>query len=53
VAGWRRLEEHRAAQAAGRQSIFQDYRLRVTEVLRDYGMGERSEAPADSRQVHG
>jgi len=53
VAGWRRLEEHRAAQAAGRQSIFQGYRLRVTEVLRDYGMGERSEAPADSRQVHG
>ena len=52
VARWRRLEEHRAAQAAGRQYIFQDYRLRVAEVLRDYGMGERGEAPADSRQAH-
>ncbi len=52
VAQWRRLEQHRAAQSAGRDSVFQDYRLRVTQVLRDYGMTERDQAPADSLAVH-
>ena len=52
VAKWRALEQHRAAQAAGRRSIFKDYRLRVASVIRDYGMGERREAPADSRKIH-
>jgi heme-degrading monooxygenase HmoA len=50
---WRRLEEHRQAQAAGRGSLFVDYRLRVVQVLRDYGMSEREEAPEDSKSVHG
>ncbi len=49
VAQWRQLEQHRAAQALGRASVLRDYRLRVAAVLRDYGMGERSQAPADSR----
>ena len=53
VEAWRRLEAHRAVQAAGRRSIFADYRLRVASVLRDYGMKDRDEAPADSREVHG
>jgi heme-degrading monooxygenase HmoA len=53
VRAWRNLEAHRRTQAAGRESIFADYRLRVAEVLRDYGMNERAEAPDDSRTVHG
>jgi heme-degrading monooxygenase HmoA len=53
VESWRRLEEHRRVQQAGRKSIFADYRLRVASVLRDYGMNERDEAPADSRALHG
>jgi heme-degrading monooxygenase HmoA len=53
VRQWRQLEAHRQAQAAGRGGIFTDYRLRVAEVLRDYGMNEREQAPADSRAVHG
>jgi heme-degrading monooxygenase HmoA len=53
VRAWRNLEPHRRTQAAGRESIFADYRLRVAEVLRDYGMNERAEAPDDSRAVHG
>ena len=53
VESWRQLEAHRAVQAAGRRSIFADYRLRVASVLRDYGMNDREEAPADSRAVHG
>jgi heme-degrading monooxygenase HmoA len=53
VAEWRRLEDHRRAQTAGRNGIFADYRLRVASVLRDYGMTERAEAPADSRAANG
>src|SRR5215210_1340565 len=45
VARWRRHEEHREAQRAGRGGIFRSYRLRVAAVLRDYGMNERAEAP--------
>ena len=52
VARWRQLEAHRAAQAAGRAQVFADYRLRVAAVMRDYGLSERAEAPADSRAVH-
>ncbi len=52
VAQWRGLEQHRTAQAAGRRSIFRDYRLRIASVIRDYGMRERAEAPADSRALH-
>lgn len=52
VTAWRALPEHRRAQAAGRDHVFSGYRLRVAEVLRDYGMHERAEAPADSRGYH-
>ncbi|MGC5700891.1 antibiotic biosynthesis monooxygenase [Pseudomonas sp. NFXW11] len=52
VAGWRRLESHRRAQALGRDSLFADYRLRVAGVLRDYGLHQRQQAPEDSRQAH-
>ncbi|MGO8041395.1 antibiotic biosynthesis monooxygenase [Rhizobium johnstonii] len=52
VKQWRNLEVHRAAQQAGRGGIFADYRLRIASVVRDYGMFERDEAPADSRRVH-
>ena len=52
VAQWRNTEMHRQTQAAGRGHIFADYRLRVAEVLRDYGLNERAQAPADSRQAH-
>ena len=52
VRAWRNLEVHRRAQARGREHIFADYRIRVAEVLRDYGMEQREQAPEDSRQVH-
>ena len=53
VRRWRELEAHRRTQAAGRGALFADYRLRVAAVLRDYGMHEREQAPADSRAAHG
>jgi heme-degrading monooxygenase HmoA len=50
---WRNLEAHRRIQATGRQTIFADYRLRVADVIRDYGLNDRAHAPLDSRRVHG
>lgn len=52
VAGWRNTPAHRDAQANGRAHVFSDYRLRIAGVMRDYGMHERAEAPADSRSAH-
>jgi len=53
VRRWRKLAEHRTAQARGRAGIFSDYRLKVVQVLPDYGLHDRSEAPNDSRTAHG
>lgn len=50
---WRNLESHRRIQDSSRKTIFADYRLRVATVVRDYGMKDRTEAPADSRQAPG
>ena len=52
VASWRNAALHRAIQAEARGGIFEDYRLRVAHVVRDYGLRERDEAPDDSRQRH-
>ncbi len=49
---WRNLPSHREAQSKGRNTYFKNYRLRVTNVLRDYGMSERDETPEDSIQLH-
>ena len=53
VAQWRNTAVHRATQAEGRAGVFSDYRLRIAEIVRDYGMTDRGEAPLDSRTVHG
>ena len=48
VRQWRTASRHRAAQRAGREGIFSDYRLRIAAVVRDYGMQDREQAPRDS-----
>jgi heme-degrading monooxygenase HmoA len=53
VSAWRNLEAHRHAQALGRSEIFSNYRLRIAGVIRDYGMSDRAQVPADSRSKHG
>jgi len=45
IACWRHQEQHHAAQHTGRERIFLDYRIRVSAVVRDYGMYERAQAP--------
>lgn len=47
VAAWRNHIDHRVAQTAGRHEHFADYRLRVANVLRDYGPTDRAGAPQD------
>ena len=53
ILAWRNLERHRSAQAQGRAGVLANYRLRVAAVMRDYGMNNRTEAPPDSRKIHG
>ncbi len=49
---WRTLEAHRVAQTKGRDELFAGYRLRIAHVVRDYGMDDRDQAPADSKATH-
>jgi heme-degrading monooxygenase HmoA len=53
LALWRNLPQHRAIMAKGRDSILRDYRIRVTKVLWDYSLNNRSHAPEDSRALFG
>ena len=38
VAQWKADLKHKAAQDKGKAEIFSDYRILVTEVIRDYGL---------------
>ena len=42
---WREHLGHREAQEKGLINIFRNYRIRVAEVIRDYGKDDRKEAP--------
>lgn len=46
IAAWRRQLDHRKAQATG-PHMFANYRLRIAEIVRDYGPNERAQAPVD------
>ncbi|CAI2459948.1 antibiotic biosynthesis monooxygenase family protein [Serratia proteamaculans] len=52
VQQWRNIEKHRAAQTRGRHGVLAQYRLCVAEVVRDYGLDQREQAPQDSRGYH-
>jgi heme-degrading monooxygenase HmoA len=52
VAAWRNVPQHRKSQSKGRAKIFENYRLRIAGVIRDYGMNDREQAPKDSLAVH-
>lgn len=51
VTNWRNVVEHRRVQDGSRRSVFNDYRLRIAHVIRDYGMHDRDGAPADSTSI--
>lgn len=52
VDAFRNWEVHRGVQSNSRKDVFDDYRLRVAAILRDYGMKDREQAPHDSRAAH-
>lgn len=52
VERWRNFEEHRAAQTKGRSALFEEYRIRIGSILRDYSMENCDQAPNDSKAVH-
>ena len=45
---WRNLSAHRKMQSKGRKELFEDYEIKVVQVLRNYSMLDRKEAPPDS-----
>lgn len=51
VRSWRCHGMHRKAQQEGRGSILTGYRLQVAQVIRDYGMIDRDQAPSDSQSA--
>lgn len=53
LAHWRNLEQHRVVMAKGRGGILRDYRIRVTNLLRDYSLNDREQVPRDSRAIFG
>lgn len=53
VQAWRNRPTHRGAQQQGREKVFADYRLRVADVVRDYGLTDRKQTPADLRAANG
>lgn len=53
IQAWRNVTEHRIAQRKGRTSLFNSYRIRVAEVIRDYTQDRRDQAPKDSNSAMG
>lgn len=53
VRAWRNVLEHRRVQSGSRKTVFDDYRLRVANVTRDYTMRDRTQAPDDSMKIIG
>ena len=52
ISQWRNHPSHRSGQKQGRGKIFKNYRIRVGQIVRDYGLEERREAPPDSYNFH-
>jgi len=52
IAQWRNLDSHREVQFLGRNEIFTEYHLKVCQVIRNYGMHDRYQAPPDSQTFH-
>jgi heme-degrading monooxygenase HmoA len=48
VVGWRNQSKHQKAQAKGYNELFENYRLRIAEVQRDYTKTDRDEAPQET-----
>lgn len=52
VKKWRNELHHRMSQSEGRERLFENYRITVASVIREYDDSNRNEAPADSNDFH-
>lgn len=50
VKKWRNELHHRMSQSEGRERLFENYRITVASVIREYDDSNRNEAPADSNE---
>ncbi len=50
---WRTEAEHRMSQLEGKNKLFENYKISVTKVVREYTDKNRTEAPADSNEYFG
>ena len=50
VTRWRKVRQHRKMQKKRRDDIFEMYNIKVLQVIRNYGMTDRDQAPEDSNQ---
>lgn len=50
VKKWRNELHHRMSQSEGRERFFENYRITVASVIREYDDSNRNEAPADSNE---
>ena len=53
AAGWRNQRNHRRSQKMGHDKLFDNYRISVGEIVREYTDQDRSEAPDDSNKYLG
>ena len=53
AAGWRNHTSHRQSQNAGHYKLFDNYRISVGEIVREYTDSQRDEAPSDSNEYLG
>ena len=51
VKRWREHEQHHRAQLKGRAEVFADYRISVVEVMRQYSIRERAQAPQEMPEL--
>lgn len=52
VKKWRNELHHRMSQSEGRERLFENYRITVASVIREYDDSNRNETPADSNDFH-
>src|SRR5690242_18647985 len=52
IAAWQQVREHHIAQAKGRSTIFEDYRMKIARVMWDYSKHDRAQAPQNRQVSH-
>lgn len=52
ITKWRNSLKHQTCLKAGKISLFNSYRIRITEIIRDYTESKRNDAPSTLDRFH-